>query len=224
MHHPGRLRPHLADRRRLLAALDAPAARPARGATASGATNATRRPSLATYIGSIPSSSAAAATTGVDRHVRLADDDGHAGRARELVEHRGDAAAGRVAHAVKLLAGRAEQRVDRRPQRARVGLDLGVELELVASEHDRRAVLADRAGHEDAVAGADRLGREPGAGIDRPDAGRAQVHAVGGAALDDLRVAADDLDAGRVRRRGDRLDLGAQHARARVPPRGSSTR
>ena len=34
---------------------------------------------------------------------------------------------------------------------------VGVELELAAREHDRRAVLADRAGEQDAVAGADRV-------------------------------------------------------------------
>ncbi len=68
-----------------------------------------------------------------------------AGGARELVEHRGDAAARRVAQAAQPRAGGVEQGVDGRPQRAGVGLDVGVELELAAGEHDRRAVLADRA-------------------------------------------------------------------------------
>ena len=49
-----------------------------------------------------------------------------------------------------------EQRVDGGPQRARVGLDRRVELELVAREHDRRAVLADAAREQDPVAGPQR--------------------------------------------------------------------
>ena len=71
---------------------------------------------------------------------------------RELVEHRGDAAARRVAQAAQRRAGGVEQRVDGRPERAGVGLDRGLELELAAREHDRRAVLADRARDEDPVA------------------------------------------------------------------------
>ena len=49
--------------------------------------------------------------------------------------------------------------------------------------------------------------------VDGADAGRAQVHPVGGAALDDLRVAADDLDAGGAGGVRDRLDLAPQHVR-----------
>ena len=52
------------------------------------------------------------------RHVALAHDHRHARGARQLVEHRGDAAARRVAHAAQLRSGRVEQRVDGRPQRA----------------------------------------------------------------------------------------------------------
>jgi hypothetical protein len=44
-----------------------------------------------------------------------------------------------------------QQRIGRGPQRAGVGLDLGVEAELAPGEHDRRPVLADRARHDDAV-------------------------------------------------------------------------
>ena len=46
-----------------------------------------------------------------------------------------------------------------------------------------------------------------------PDAGRADVHLVGGAALDDLGVAGDDLHAGAACGRGDRLHLGPQVVR-----------
>src|SRR5579884_2506533 len=60
-HHPRRLTPHLADLRRPLAPVDPLSALSARSA-ASAATHATNVPSLATYIGSIPRSSAAPAT------------------------------------------------------------------------------------------------------------------------------------------------------------------
>ena len=65
-----------------------------------------------------------------------------------------------------------------------------------------------------------RRGRELRSRVDPADAGGADVHAVGVAALDDLGVAGDDLDAGRLGRGGDRLDLGAQLVGRRGPPRG----
>ena len=147
----------------------------------------------------------------LDRHVGLAHDHRHAGRPRQLVEHRGHTAAGGVAHAAQLLARGVQQRVDRRPQRARVRLHRRVELELPAREHDRRPVVADRPRDEDAVARAQVRRRQLRPRIDRADPGRAQVHLVGVAALDDLGVARDDLDARGGGRRGDRLDLRAQH-------------
>ena len=53
----------------------------------------------------------------------------------------------------------------------------------------------------------------------RPMPGRRHVHRVALAALDDLRVAGDDLDAGRLGSRGDRLYLGAQRRRRPALPR-----
>ena len=61
-------------------------------------------PSFATYIGSIPRSSAAPATGGLHRHRRLAHEHRDARGARQLVEHRGHAAARRVAHAAQRRA------------------------------------------------------------------------------------------------------------------------
>ena len=144
------------------------------------------------------------------RDVALAHHHRHTRGACELVQHRGDAAAGGVAQAAHVRPSGREQRVDGRPQRARVGLDVGVEVELAPGEHDRGTVLADRAGDDDPVAGAQACRREHGARVDLSDPGRAQVHRVGVAALDDLRVAGNDLDAGRGGGRGDRLDLGPQ--------------
>ena len=110
---PRRLGLDLADLGGALAARARSAARRAPSSAASGATNATSLPSLATYIGSMPSSSAAPATAGSTGHGRLVHDHRDAGRARQLVQHRGDAAAGRVAHAAQRRARR--RRAARRP-------------------------------------------------------------------------------------------------------------
>ena len=170
-HHSRRLRLHLADLGRALAARDG-AQRGERARRASGATKATSTPSFATYIGSMPEDLAGPGDRRVAREL--------APRARRTAtpEARAsslstDATPPRVASRMHRSepAGRAEQRVDGGPERARVGLDRGCELELAAGEHDRRAVLADRPGDEDPVAGPERRGRERGAPV---DAGRAR--------------------------------------------------
>ena len=121
---PGGSVAHLADLGRAARGPASRAARPAPRRRASGATNATNTPSLATYIGSMPEQLAGAghgrrAPARRPRAPTIAD----ARRARQLVEHGGDAAARRVAHAAQAGAGGVEQRVDRGPQRARVGDD-----------------------------------------------------------------------------------------------------
>ena len=81
--------------------------------------------------------------------------------------------------------------------------------------------VADRAGDEDPVAGAQRRGRQPRArSSTRPMPGRADVHLVGVAALDDLRVAGDDR--ARRRRAPPRRSPRPRRAarRPRGPPRG----
>jgi hypothetical protein len=55
-------------------------------------------------------------------------------------------------------------------------------------------------------------GGEPGARVDLAHAGRADVHPVGVAALDHLRVPGDDLHLSGARGGGDRVDLRAQVA------------
>ncbi len=97
---------------------------PGRPRAPSGATIATKTPSLATCIGSMPSSSAAPATAGGTgtsaSRTSIATPDARG----QLVQHGGHAAARRVAQAAQVRAGAPEQRVDRRPQAARVGLDV----------------------------------------------------------------------------------------------------
>ena len=154
-------------------------------------------PLFAPYIDRSPRSPphpATAASTGTSPSPHH---DRHAGRPRELVHHRGDAAARRVAHRVQRRAGCFEQRVGGGPQRAGVRLDVGVQAELAAREHDRRPVRADLAGDQDPVAGPQRaLARARRAGSRRPTPARADVHPVGVPALDDLRVTGRDPHAG----------------------------
>jgi hypothetical protein len=154
-----------------------------------------------------------AGDVGPHGHVGLTDEDGDPGGPGELVEDRGDPAARRVAQAADVLSDRLQQRVHRRPQRLRVRLDLRAEAELAAGQHDRGPVLADRAGHEDAITGAQGVRGQARTRVAPPDAGGADVHPVGVASLDDLRVAAHDLHVGGARSGGDRLDLVAQRLR-----------
>ena len=155
-HHPGRLGPHLADLGRALAA-----GRGAqRGERRVGVLGRDARPRACPRwrrtSGRCRGSRPRRPRPGRTGHVGLAHDHRHARRARELVET--DATPPRVASRRQRRPGPAasssastaghSERVSR--------LDLRVELELAAGEHDRRAVLADRAGHEQPVAGAQR--------------------------------------------------------------------
>ncbi len=72
-------------------------------------------------------------------------------------------------------------------------------------------MIADPAREQDPVPGAQRRRGETGARIAPADPGRADVHAVGVAALDDLGVAGDDLDPGRAGGVGDRPHLAGEH-------------
>ena len=144
--------------------------------------------------------------------------------AGELVEHRGHAAAGGVAQAAQRR--RRRRRAARRPPATASACRTRcrrVELELAAGEHDRRAVLADRARDEDAVArAAAPSGDRSRARVDAPEPGRADVHRVGVAALDDLRVAGDDLRP-RRRARPRRSPRPRRAARRRSRPSSSTS-
>ena len=199
-HHPRRLRPHLADLRRLLAARH-------------GAQRGERRVRRARARRTRPACPRWPRTSGrsrgsrprprrrAHRHVGLADDDRHAGRARELVEHRRDAAAGRVAQAAQRRSPAASSSASTAGHSEQVSDSIvGVELELAAREHDRGAVLADRAGDDDPVARAAAPRATAAARGSRRPMPVVQMYIPSAvAALDDLGVAGDDLDAGRAR-------------------------
>ena len=166
----------------------------------SGATDATSIPSLATYIGSMPRISRRPARPG--RRAR---------RPRARSSPRPTRAPARSAptplrpgwrRACSAAPGRRPRAArPRRPQRARVRLDLGVELELAARQHDRHAVVADRPGHQDAVARPQPGGERRARGSTEPSPVVQMYMPVGMAALDDLGVAGDDLHPGRRARR-----------------------
>ena len=179
-----------------------PAAPLSASSAACGATNATSRPSLATYIGSIPSSSAAAATIGETGTSASRTDDRHGrgtGQARSAPTRRRrasrracSAARAPTASSSASTAGHSEHVSD--------------SISASSSNWLRASMIAvpcSPIGPETSTwsPGCDRVGGDRARGVDGPDPGRAQVHLVGGAALDDLRVAGDDLDAGSAWRR-----------------------
>ncbi len=191
-HHPRRLRSDLADLRRLLAAGHRAQRRQRRARPTAARRTRRSSPSLATYIGSIPSSSQAPPPPA--RPVRRSR-----GRAlpprgpRELVERRGDACR---AWRRACSAGPRLRRPAARPPPAtatRVSETISrLERELARA----RASPPSRARRSAPRRGSGRLARARPAtsaarGSSSADAGRAHVHAVGVAALDDLRVARD---------------------------------
>ena len=209
-HHPGRLGLHFADLHRALAA----------GHRAQRCQRGVRRlrrdegDELA-LVGDVHRVDAedlrGARDRRLHRDVALAHDHRHAGGARQLVEHRGDAAARRVAHAAQAAARprpaarRPPATASRCPTRTSASRSNSPRASMIAVPWSPIVpeTMIRSPGR--------RLAGDSGARAStRADAGRAEVHLVGVAALDDLGVAGDDLDAGRLRGRGDRLDLGAQ--------------
>jgi hypothetical protein len=81
----------------------------------------------------------------------------------------------------------------------RVGFDGRLELEPFSHAHDRHAVITKRAGQEHLVAGPDPIGTDIDTIWDHADSRRVDVYAVAVAAIDHLRVAGHDLDAGPLR-------------------------
>ena len=114
-------------------------------------------PSLAMSSGSMPSSSAAARTAGADRQRRLVEDDADA-RTCSAISCSALATPPRVGSFIATTPSPAAR------ARARISPFIGAtsdcsvlaELELVARRHHRHAVIADRAGDDEHVAGLQR--------------------------------------------------------------------
>jgi hypothetical protein len=73
--------------------------------------------------------------------------------------------------------------------------EVAAQPEILARQHDRGAVIANRPTHDDDVAVADMAKRWPSAGQAHADSGRRQVNAAALAASHDLRVARTDTHA-----------------------------
>ena len=214
-HHPRRLRPHLADLRRALAAGRARMASRAASA-ASGATAATSTPSLATYMGSMPEDLGGAPHRRLHRHVRLAHDHRHAARraparSAPTPRRRGWRRAGSAARPRRHPAAR-------RP--SATASACRTRSSASSSNSPRASMIAmpcSPTGPETSIRspGRSASGDSAARGSTPPEPGRGDVHRVGVAALDDLGVAGHHLDAGALRGRGDRLDLGARSSAAR---------
>ena len=78
---------------------------------------------------------------------------------RQLVERAGHAAAGRVLHGHHVLAAGAERRADQAVDGRHVAAQVALQPQVVAPRHHRHAVVADGAGDDEQVAGA-----QPGVG------------------------------------------------------------
>lgn len=142
-------------------------------------------------------------------HRVLLDHDGDAGGAGDLVQNRRHAAPGRVPQAPHLSAHGGQEGGDQAVERGGVRRHVGLDVQLAPGQHDRDAVLADRAGHEDGVAGPGVRDTERRIPLQQSDPGRGDVAAVGLAALHHLGVPGHDRH---LRRRG-----GPRHRRADPP-------
>ena len=101
----------------------------------------------------------------------LVEVDGEVGGLRELVQRSRNAAAGRVAHEAD-SAFEGEQCLCELEHARGVARQVDLELELAARDHDGHAVVADRPGHEHAVARLNPSGAELDTWCDDADAGR----------------------------------------------------
>jgi hydrogenase maturation protein HypF len=151
-----------------------------------------------------PQQLASTAYLGPDRDLVLADQHADFCRLGDLVEDRGHAAPGRVAH--RPDAGHRVQQARHQPvQRRGIGGDVRLDVELAAGQHDGDAMIADGPGHDDGVARPGPRRTEDHVPLDEADARGVDVAAVGLALLDHLGIPGDDAHAGRGGRGSHRL-------------------
>ena len=149
----------------------------------------------------------------------LADQHADVRLAGELVQRGAEAAARGIAQAAD-RRHRLDHRGHQAVQRGRVGLDRRLEAQVLAQRHDRHAVVADRSGHQDGVAGARAVAGDLDARRHDADAGGRDEDAVALALFDDLGVAGDDGHAGVARGRAPSTRRCASGRRAGSLPRG----
>ena len=172
-------------------------------------TMARKRPSQATYSGSSPSSSQAPCTSGrigtAASSICISDPR----RGGDLAQRRGQPAARRIAQDPG-IGSDVQQGADERQDRRRVGAQRGLERDAVARHHHRDAVVADRTGDQQDVAGRRPLGTHVDAVANPADGRGVDVDPVALAPVDHLRVPGHHRSADRGARRRDRGDDAAQ--------------
>ena len=126
-----------------------------------------------------------------DRHGRLLQRDGDAGRLGDLDHRAGEAAAGEVAQAPH-ADPRLDQPKDRSAERRTIALDRHLEAQVVPRRHHRDAVTADVAADQHRIVRAHRLRADRCWRDDGADAGGVDEHPVGLSAVHHLGVASDE--------------------------------
>ncbi len=162
---------------------------------------------------------AGAAHLGLQRDRRLVERDAHAGGRRDLVQRAREPAA-RGSRMQRILG-----QTSSIARTSVVSSALSLSMEVSSSmpsrcEQDRDAVIAERAGDDHGVAGARIRDRERAIRRQHADAGRGDEDLIALAALDDLRVAGDDLHSGLLARSLPSTPPRARGPRSAAPPRG----
>ena len=167
--------------------------------------------------GSRPKKFASAAHGIAHRNFFFEENDAVTAIPRQFVEGSGHAAARRIAHPANARASFANESLNQWKHGARVGLKFGFQVQISASQQYRDAMIADRAGEQNLVAGPHRLRRDLDAGEQTPDSGRGDVHAVGLAVLHDFGVATGNADTGFFRGVRHRANFRFQNIGGQVP-------
>jgi hypothetical protein len=118
----------------------------------------------------MPRISPAPATSGRHRHPGFVQGDPDLCGEGDLVENGGHPASGGVAHAMHVRPAGVQEGGGQGPERLGVAADFGLEVEVTAGQQDGDPVVADGAGEQHLVAGADHSRRQGDPAVHDPDA------------------------------------------------------
>src|SRR5271165_1179836 len=141
----------------------------------------------------------------------LRQHDAQAAVAGKLIERRGDASAGGIAHPANSRSGFFDHSFDQRQDAARVGRQVGFKVEFAAREEDGDAVVPNRSREDNFVAETNGSCIDGHLRHEAADTGGCDVHAVGFAALDYLRISADHDDSGTLKGGSHGADLALEN-------------
>ena len=111
----------------------------------------------------------------------------------QLLQGTAEAAAGEVAQAMHLHPGR-QKAGHRRPERGTVGLDRGLQVELIAGRRNRQAMAAQITAHQHLITGLDRQRIHGQCRLDQADAAGGHKETIALAALHHLGITRGDRD------------------------------